>query len=374
MLICICSILCLLQFDKAGEPGTWTEEMYASHINKYAAVMKNLFPNAKFIANWKNNASPGWSPLIADAGSNIDVMDFHTYWHKNGWATTDWQSYLDGIGDVIRLSSGSTYREYVQSFKNVGGPDRETAMLEWGLSLPPTEGIFPSRFQSAFIVADIFMQLIDSDLDHSCYWPLRVTPGSIHSHRALLDDNNQPTVVRLFLQFFNAVKGYDLVQTTIGAGNTGTIAAKSKSGNRMVVYILRRSINSLEIRIADSSGIFAPTTATAVSYSAPNGDTNTTSADWSSPLTQVSDSGETTLTVPGWSLTRVILENTAPPPSPPAPTQSPSTQTPSVSSACHSNGTPCNHRGSCNPTTDKCCSDCCSGSGGNPKQCIDLFV
>mmetsp|Transcript_25761 Transcript_25761/g.54448 ORF Transcript_25761/g.54448 Transcript_25761/m.54448 type:complete len:612 (-) Transcript_25761:77-1912(-) len=291
----------------------WTEPLYAEHINMYATEIKKTFPDAKFVANWKNSAN-GWSQLINDTGENIHIMDFHSYWHRNGWATTDWNSYLDGASNDILTPSGSTYRQFVQTFKDVGGANRETAMFEWGLS-PSPEGSELSRYQSAFIVADIFMQLVDSDLDHACYWPFRVPSQSEHAHRALVDDNNEPTVVRLFLQFFKEIKGYDLVQTSIGAANTGTIAAKSKSGDEVVVYILRRTSGDLTIRIADSisnifDDAFVPTTATAVSQAAPDEDTNSTSAVWSSPATLISADGETTVTVPGWSLTRVILSNT----------------------------------------------------------------
>ena len=64
-------------------------------------------------------------------------------------------------------------------------------------------GIKPSRLQYDFIVADIFMQLIDSELD----------VADQASHRTLLEENNNPTVVRLLLQFFKEIKEYDLVQT-----------------------------------------------------------------------------------------------------------------------------------------------------------------
>ena len=74
-------------------------------------------------------------------------------------------------------------------------------MLEWGVS-PFGTGIKPSRLQYAFIVADIFMQLIDSELDVADYWPLRANSVDAEaSHRTLLDENNNPTVVWLFLQF-----------------------------------------------------------------------------------------------------------------------------------------------------------------------------
>ena len=324
------------------------------------------------------------------------MMDVHIYWHRYGWATSDWQSYLDGTEQDIPSPFGSSYREYFNGIKSAGGPNREVASLEWGVSPfdKSSTDIQPSRLQYAFMVADIFMQLIDSELDVADYWPLRVnSAGSDRSHRTLFDENNNPTVIRLFLQFFKEIKGYDLVQSSIGAAKVGILAAKSKSGSQVIVYLLRRGEGSLDVRIADSDG-FIPTTATAVSYYAPNEDTNVTSAVWSAPQTSINAAGETTLTVNGWSLTRVILDKTPvcdndglcdpeetfsscpndctlSPTS--GPTQAP-TIGPSTTAACVdglADYTPCNHRAGCNPFLDDCCSECCSGnSGGKPKTCL----
>lgn len=226
----------------------WTEEQYAYYINEYANAIRTVIPEAKFVANWKNGAPSSWDTLLGAAGTNIGMMDIHSYWHKNGWATTTWDSYLSGANDVIKWQ-GMTYRDYVEGFRNrafsYGLNDMEVAILEWGVSPSPADEAL-SRFQTAFVVSDIFMQMIDSNLDHACYWPLRVPAGSDDSHRALVDHNNEPTVVRLFLQFFKEIKNYRLIRVALNSREhaTHSIAAVSKSGAKMVVYILRKASGS----------------------------------------------------------------------------------------------------------------------------------
>jgi hypothetical protein len=195
------------------------------------------------VANWRNGNPSEWDDLLSAAGSDIQVMDVHSYWHKDGWGTTTWDSYLPGTNDVIKWH-GMTYRDYVQQFKDRAAtthslPNMEVGLLEWGLS-PSPDGQEPSHFQAAFIVADIFMQMIDSSLDHACYWPFRVPAGSENSHRATVDDNNDPTIIRLFFQFFRNLKNYKVVGSSINAANTEALAATSNSGSKMVVYILRK--------------------------------------------------------------------------------------------------------------------------------------
>ena len=159
----------------------WDESLYGYYINQYAQRIRIYFPDAKFVANWKHLPS-SWTKVISEAGSNIDVMDVHSYWSRYGWGTTDWSSYLEGTNDDIqaphcnrrddnKLCPTTSYRQWIQGLKSVGGSNREVALFEWGIS-PSTDsasGIVPSRLQMAIIVADIFMELIHtSELDAAC--------------------------------------------------------------------------------------------------------------------------------------------------------------------------------------------------------------
>ena len=251
------------------------------------------------------------------------MMDVHSYWSLYGWGTTDWSSYLEGTNDDIKaphcnrrddnkLYPPTSYRQWIQDLKSAGGSNREVALLEWGIS-PSTNSASskaPSRLQMATIATDILMQLINSELDAACYWPLRVDdPNSEFLNRTLFDMDNKQTVIWKYLQFFKEIKGYDLLETSIGATKAGVLAAKNKAGTKIIVYILRRGEGSLNILIKDLDESFFPSSAKAVSYYAPNGDTYVDDSVWSSPTTTIDTAtSQISLTVRGWSLTRVILQ------------------------------------------------------------------
>jgi len=279
----------------------WTERLYGYYINQYAPRIRIHFPNAKFVANWKHLSS-SWTRLISEAPSNIDVMDVHSYWSRYGWGTTDWSSYLEGTNDDIQAPHCSkrgdnnlctksvSYRQWIQDLKSAGGSNREVALLEWGIS-PSTSsasGKAPSRLQMANIMADILMQLINSELDAACYWPLRVDdPNSEFLNRTLFDMDNKQTVIWNYLQFFKEIKGYDLLETSIGATKAGVLAAKNKAGTKIIVYILRRGEGSLNIIIKDLDESFSPSSAKVVSYYALNEDTYVDDSVWSAPSTTI---------------------------------------------------------------------------------------
>ena len=152
------------------------------------------------------------------------------------------------------------------------------------------------------------MQLIDSNLDYACFWPLRVGMNGGFNSRALMDENNEQTDVIKFIQFFKKLKNYRLIQSSNQWKRTKTLAAISQDEKQVIVYIICKAPWSVTMHIKDlDDDGFVARTAYANTRSAKDGNTKLNSI-WSNPKVTIDINGRVNVKVPSWSLTRVIIE------------------------------------------------------------------
>lgn len=298
----------------SGRKDNWSEEMYAYHINMYADVVRKYQPKAMFIANWHRTPSR-WDKLLKLSGTNIAMMDIHAYWNRDGWGTLIWEHYTEI--DKMRLDhERNTIREHVDSLLKVAhGHDlkkMKVGFLEWGVG-PSPKGNILSRFQSAIVAADLFMNMIDSKLSTANYWPYRVSKeDSDRANSALVDEHNEPTVVHMFLKIFKDIDDCMLFKTDSTSPQIHTLAGMTNKKTKIVLYILQKGNKGSKIMIR---GHFIPNIVEAISYHAPiiNGQPDT-HLDYAttSVATTVIDGRNVQISVKAWSLTRVILKGSIP--------------------------------------------------------------
>lgn len=175
--------------------GVKTPQEYAELINTYADAMREVDPDIKIVANWRQgierNSNEYWT-LMSTAGHNIDLIDMHWYW---SWGSPSMEKWLSTT--PMEIWTGNTYMEEISDFRNkidYWSSDENwdfshvrLASLEWNVG-PINDGQITSH-QAALIQSEMMMQFMLGGLDMATFWPLQ-WPNTKNTRRSFIDRYN----------------------------------------------------------------------------------------------------------------------------------------------------------------------------------------
>lgn len=226
--------------DNDGEE--WTAESYAEQLNLYAAAIRQLIPDAKFIANWSHNirGNNNLVTLITEAGDSFDYLDVHWYWK---WGNASWSLLKSQLPLEIRPQY--TVSDEVDYFNNLvaqhGKPHLKLASLEWNIGPGPWEtDPAHTRFRTSLMQADIMMQLIKSGIEVASFWSTQWANTPAESDRFLVDSGNDyaPNPVANVFEMSKHAIGADVVSSSCSNDEIQTVT--TIKGDKAYVYLLNK--------------------------------------------------------------------------------------------------------------------------------------
>ncbi|MEZ5586122.1 MAG: hypothetical protein R3E46_03520 [Sedimenticolaceae bacterium] len=254
--------------DPNGDGAQWTAETYAGNINRYAPMIRDVFPGARIIANWDNRfrgnskRTKELSKLVKLAGSNIDYIDTHWKWGRRWGSWTTWKAttpmqfdYYDKSGNLAY--DGLSLMEEKQSFdalmKKAGHPNIKLASLEWNLAPGPWQGDpRQTPFRTALMQAEIFLQLITANIEVASFFSLHSPVCAQTNNRFVLDtaDDYRVNPLADVFRLTRHLKGKRLFRADHHANGVVTIAAEGDSVDEYFVYVLNKTDSPANVKVS----------------------------------------------------------------------------------------------------------------------------
>jgi alpha-L-arabinofuranosidase len=271
-----------------------TAEQYARAISRYAAVLRAVDPKIEIVANWEVRWSPGWEKIVEMAGKDVDVADFHLYYHAR--KELSWESWLqDTPMTMIKMKSDQTtydgrmtYAEMIRNFRAQAksrGRDLKLAALELNLFKNPAGPLSP--FQGALVEAEEFGQFINAGLDLACFWPLHINGNK---YRVLYDQQTGELSPNFqMFKMYSDVLGQTALGSQADQPEVRTVAARSLDGKAVTVYLLRKTGETAPLPVTINLENFKPAQVRAKVFNA---------ASLSANVAIVSDLAVKSLTLP----------------------------------------------------------------------------
>lgn len=241
---------------------TYTAAEYADMINQYATAMKKVDNQIKVIANTKPIYRPlskaknlaRTKTLISKAGKHINFIDVHNYWAWGHATFALWKSQENmEVG-----ATGMTYREQRSFYRNLaaslGYPEIDMVSLEWNIG-PPKNNTPPTQAEAALMVAEQFMQLVQSGMKMATLWPI-YWPGNVNwSSRALLNahDHYEPHKVYGMFNLYKNILGQEKVESSSSDTTIEVLSVKSINKDTLWVYLINKKagvpVSNIDIHI-----------------------------------------------------------------------------------------------------------------------------
>lgn len=221
---------------------------YGPDVLRYGEAIKNEFPEVKLIVNplpWGNTRDIEYmKQFLSVAGPVIDYIDLHYYWawglgsweywkastpltDRDKWTKAEGHQSIGEICDAIRLAC-----------KELGLEDVGLMFLEWNIG--PDEKISVlSESALALIHAQYLIELIESDIEIACLWPLLW-----RSERAVWPEQDR------FPSIITQVEPYELTATA----EAFAFISKLPGGQRVELENDRDDV--ISIAVLDASGDF----------------------------------------------------------------------------------------------------------------------
>jgi hypothetical protein len=250
-----------------------TAEQYARAISRYAAVLRAVDPQIQIVANWEVRWSPGWERILQMAGKDVDIADFHLYYHAR--KELSWESWLqDTPMTMIRMKPDQTtydgrmtYSEMIRDFRAQAksrGRDLKLAALEWNMFKNLVGRMSP--FQGALLEAEEFGQFINAGLDMACFWPLHINGNK---YRVLYDQQTGELNPNFqMFKMYSDVLGQNLLGSQADQPEVRTVAALSREGKVVTVYLLRKAGEAAPLPVTIHLKNFRPAHARAKVFNA----------------------------------------------------------------------------------------------------------
>lgn len=250
----------------------FTAASYAEQFNLYADAIRSVDPTVKLIANTHPDNYHYADTLLQIAGRNIDIFDIHYYWYWGRASFENWKAQPA----MLRPGAG-TLAEQRMKFKELGKkygiPDIELVVLEWNVGpetrakATPNTSTAPRRTKSqiALMVAEQFSDVLKSGMPMACFWPASWPTTMDRALLASEDDYSANKVYYIF-EMYKSVLGQTLLSATASAPRLSHIAAKSKDGKTLWVYLINKTKNSGNAAVAINLTGGRPASVTAAVY------------------------------------------------------------------------------------------------------------
>lgn len=154
---------------------------YGPDVLRYGQAIKREFPDVKLIVNplpWGNTRDIEYmKQFLRVAGPVIDYIDLHYYW---AWGLASWDYWKEStpLTDRDKWTKGQGHRSIREicdgiraACKDLGLDDVGLMFLEWNIG-PNEQTEILSESALALIHAQYLIELIESDVDMACLWPL----------------------------------------------------------------------------------------------------------------------------------------------------------------------------------------------------------
>jgi len=230
--------------DDDGDGECWNPTNYAESFNLYAAAVKATFPDAKLIANARNNVTGSaflsdMQTMLSIAGTNIDLVDLHYYWQWNTASWSLWKSQLP-----MKRNGSQSYKDTIEYannlFANEGYPDVRAAVLEWNIGPGPwTADPWHNKFKTALMQVEMQMQFLQAGLDIGMLYTLESTRIDPAEDKHVMH-NGDPNATALWMWLFSRAVGKTVVQSSASVPGIYSVAAKGSQGE-LVVYLLNKT-------------------------------------------------------------------------------------------------------------------------------------
>ncbi len=228
--------------DNDGE--AWTPTTYAQSFNQYAAAVKAIFPDAKLIANARNNVAGAaflsdMQTMLSIAGANIDFVDVHYYW---SWNTATWEIWKSQ--NPMKRSGSQSFKQTVEYANNLfvseGYPHVRAAILEWNIAPGPWQtDPDHTQFKTALMQSEMQMQFLQAGLDIGMLWAFDVPSVDPTADKHVIHNGN-PNATALWMWLFSKASGKTVVQSSSPASGIYILAAKGDDGE-LVTWLLNKT-------------------------------------------------------------------------------------------------------------------------------------
>ncbi len=215
---------------------------YGEEINRFAAAIHEIDPDAQIVANWDRNVTAAnMGKLLNKAGQNIDIMEIHWYW---SWGTASWDLWKSQIPMSAKnqwYTGGKPHYEEVQKFnefaKKLGYDHIKFASLEWNIAPSANEQSTPNKFQMALMQSEMLMQFMEGGLCMATFWPLHYDNSS--DIRYMLDAANgyEPRYTIDVFAMIAPLQGGTLLSRTTTTRELYTIVSKADDGTIRVAML-----------------------------------------------------------------------------------------------------------------------------------------
>ncbi|WP_136063496.1 hypothetical protein [Pontiella sulfatireligans] len=242
--------------DNDGE--AWNATLYAQQFNLYAAAVKATFPDAKLIANARNNVTgPAFlsemQAMLSIAGTNIDLVDLHYYWQ---WDNASWDLWKTQL-PMKRTGSSQTYQDSVEHadaiFSSEGYPDIHPVVLEWNIGPGPwTTDADHNNFKTALMQTEMHMQLLAAGVEVGLLYALEGN-GLDPAEDKNVIRNGEPNATALWMWLFSKAAGKTVVSSSVSADGIYGLALQGGDG-ALAVYLLNKTDSDLTVEL-DLDGV-----------------------------------------------------------------------------------------------------------------------
>ncbi len=230
--------------DDDGDGEEWNAALYAQQFNLYAAAVKATFPNAKLIANARNNVTGGaflsdMQTMLSIAGANIDFVDLHYYWQWNSASWSLWKSQTP-----MTRNGSQTYQaaiEYANAlFASEGYPHVRAAVLEWNTGPGPwTSDPDHTNFKTALMQTEMQMQFLQAGLDIGLLFTLESTMIAPAEDKHVMR-NGDANATALWMWLFSKASGTTVVQSSSPGTGIYSLSVKG-AGGELITYLLNKT-------------------------------------------------------------------------------------------------------------------------------------